>query len=73
MKRYLLFAGDNYYPKGGGEDFIAAFDTIEAALLTHDPKKFEYDGGWANIFDVEDLKIVKYFDCEKWTDGEPEY
>jgi hypothetical protein len=29
MKRYLLFAFDKYYPKGGWEDFIGSFDTIE--------------------------------------------
>lgn len=29
MKRYLLFAGDIYYPGGGWDDFIGSFDTIE--------------------------------------------
>ena len=29
MKRYLLFAGDNYYPCGGWNDFEGSFDTKE--------------------------------------------
>jgi hypothetical protein len=32
MKRYLLFAGENYYPKGGWEDFVKDFNTVEEAL-----------------------------------------
>lgn len=29
MKRYLLFAGDWYYPNPGWEDFILDFDSVE--------------------------------------------
>ena len=32
MKRYLLFAGDDYYPKGGWRDFQDGFNTLEDAL-----------------------------------------
>jgi hypothetical protein len=28
---YALFAGENYYPAGGIDDFIGLFDTIDAA------------------------------------------
>lgn len=31
MKRFLLFAGDNYYPCGGTYDLIGDFDTQEEA------------------------------------------
>jgi hypothetical protein len=31
-KRYLLFTGRNYYPGGGWEDFVAAFDEYAAAV-----------------------------------------
>lgn len=31
MKRYLLFAGSSYYPRGGWLDFIDSFDTPEEA------------------------------------------
>ena len=32
MKRYLVFAFDDYYPCGGWEDFIKDFDNDYAAL-----------------------------------------
>lgn len=31
MKRYLLFAWDQYYPSGGWNDFIGCFDSFEEA------------------------------------------
>ena len=32
IRRYLLFAGDRYYPAGGWNDFVDSFDTKEEAL-----------------------------------------
>lgn len=32
MKRYLLFAGDQYYPRGGMYDLRGDFDTLEEAV-----------------------------------------
>ena len=32
MKRYLLVAGDHYYPRSGDGDWIAAFETYEEAF-----------------------------------------
>jgi hypothetical protein len=31
MKRYLVFAYDQYYPAGGWGDFQAAFDSLDEA------------------------------------------
>jgi len=31
MKRFLVFAGDAYYPYGGMDDFQEDFDTLEEA------------------------------------------
>jgi len=31
MKRYLVFAGSNFYPNGGWRDFKAGFDTQDEA------------------------------------------
>ena len=31
LKRYAVFAYDDYYPGGGWSDFEEAFDTVEAA------------------------------------------
>lgn len=32
MKRYLLFAGQEYYPSGGWFDFRGSYDDCEAAV-----------------------------------------
>ena len=60
-KKFLLFAGNDYYPKGGARDLIGSFDTLEDAQAAHDPNVFEYDGGWANIYSTESESIVLYF------------
>jgi hypothetical protein len=31
MKRYLLIAGDNYYPQLGTNDWVGCFETYEEA------------------------------------------
>jgi hypothetical protein len=31
IKRFVLFAGHNYYPNGGWDDFQGSFDTLEDA------------------------------------------
>lgn len=36
MKRFLLFAGFNYYPEGGWSDFRGSFDTAEEAALHYE-------------------------------------
>lgn len=51
MKRYLVFAGKNYYPGGGWSDFRGAFDDLEsaaaeAARLVLEPKHDE--DAWGN-------------------------
>ena len=33
MKRYIMFGGETYYPRGGAEDYINEFDTIEECEL----------------------------------------
>lgn len=48
---YRLYAGDVYYPLGGGDDFIRSFDTLVEAtdvgqeLVTHADSGF----GWFNV------------------------
>lgn len=63
---FLLFAGDDYYPLGGARDFQGEYDTAEEAVKGHDPSKYEYDGGWANIFNTETKEIVRVFDRGNW-------
>ena len=31
-KRFMLFAGRNYYPSGGMDDYVRSFDTVEQAI-----------------------------------------
>jgi len=32
MKRYLLFYGDTYYPRGGANDIVGSTNTIRQGL-----------------------------------------
>lgn len=55
MKRYLVFAGNYYYPSGGWNDFHSAYDTLEEAReLT---KKMKSEAGlwedWCHIIDIQ--------------------
>jgi hypothetical protein len=74
MKRYLLFAGDNYYPTGGWEDFICDGDSIEELQALRSWGKDLYDwelkidharwlcesssGQWLHIVDRDTAEIV---------------
>lgn len=57
MKRYLVFAGQAYYPSGGANDFILATDDLEEARHKRNENKEEgFD--WSHIFDNETLEIL---------------
>lgn len=65
MKRYLLFAGNFYYPNGGAEDFVKDFDNFDEALEylnkgNHDEHFFYNEQVWCNIMDTHDGTIKKY-------------
>ncbi len=49
MKRYALFAGDQYYPSGGWDDFIGTYDSVEDALEA-EAKRTRHD--WYQIVDL---------------------
>lgn len=72
MSKYLLFAGDDYYPKGGAYDLVKSYSSVEEAINAHTPNKYQYDGGWANILDKDTLKIVKHFKRGLWSNKEIE-
>lgn len=63
---FLLFAGNDYYPRGGAYDLQGRYETLEAAMQGHDPDKYEYGGGWANILWLGDMTIMKCFESSKW-------
>jgi hypothetical protein len=65
MKRFLLFAGENYYPSGGMEDFINSFDSEQEAkdwynknqiAAKSNPDLEEYE--WLHIWDCTESKII---------------
>ena len=57
MKRYLVFAGSDYYPLGGWEDFKGAFDTKEEA--TEFIARGNWD--WSQIISLEKSGIIEVF------------
>ena len=57
MKRYLVFAGFNYYPSGGWDDFVDAFSTLEEAQASAISCQSRGESGgsfdWVQIVDCE--------------------
>ncbi len=75
MKRYLLFAGNDYYPNGGAKDFFGSFDLPEEAILYLNKMQSEGLGPfcygarlgrdhctWAHIWDSQTLEIQEVQD-----------
>lgn len=52
---YILFAGDQYYPAGGAEDFVGVYDTVDEAktVVAKDAPD------WAHIAHLEDGDFLK--------------
>jgi hypothetical protein len=57
MKKYILFAGYEYYPSGGAYDFRESSEKLNEFKTDLEELKEEKD--WIHILDVEDGKIVK--------------
>lgn len=62
MKRFLVFAGLDYYPAGGWADFRGGFDDLDSAaaeagrlILEQDPDKPKGCGRfeWSQVIDLE--------------------
>lgn len=70
MKRYLTFAGMDYYPYAGLHGLVGDFDTRIAAInhleLLHDKSTFETD--WGQVLDTETGTIIErdFEDDEMW-------
>ena len=59
MKRYLSFAGANYYPEGGWDDFVGSFDTPQEAAAAGVAEVDELGmTGWYHVVDATTGKIV---------------
>ena len=57
MKRFLLFSGSNYYPRGGWSDFRGSYDTCEEALAA--PRSESVD--WWQVVDTETEVAIDYW------------
>lgn len=56
MKRYVVFAGDNFYPEGGWFDHRGSFDSEADAKEC--ATALNTDWGWCHIVDADDQKII---------------
>ena len=63
-KKYLLFAGSQYYPEGGASDFIGFYDTIQDAQIAR-PEDID----WAHIAGVDGETLVIRYEYETATYG----
>lgn len=48
-RRYWLFSGDFYYPRGGMEDFRGSFDTVLDAVMTAADERSD----WWQVLDTK--------------------
>jgi len=64
---YLTFAGDEYYPHGGMEDYKGVRPTIEGARALAE----EAGGDWYHIADESTMKIVEKGYIEDVTTYDP--
>ena len=55
MKRYMLFAGQEFYPSGGWSDFIDSFDSIDEARDCSRSGPFD----WYHIIDSTNLETIE--------------
>lgn len=57
MKRYLVFAGAVYYPGGGWDDFICAFDGFDEAVKRATAERDD-EYAWSHVVDLTTGKKV---------------
>ncbi len=64
MNRFFLFAGCDYYPQGGMNDFIGSFASMEAAreaaMNCLEPGNDQCE--WWHILDIETHMITHHND-----------
>lgn len=65
----MLFAGDDYYPQGGFKDYIQSCATVLDCIQYHRNNcSFDYEGGWAHVFDTETMCYRAYCCKGVWED-----
>ncbi len=65
MKRFLVFAGDAYYPEGGMYDFQEDFDTLEEARSFEEKIKEKFKLLWKDSW--KNFKWSAIWDSETRT------
>jgi len=58
MLRYALFAGDDYYPNGGWQDFSGSYASLEEALAAGRAHLDENYGSWYQVVDLSVGSVV---------------
>jgi hypothetical protein len=66
MKRYWLFAGDRFYPRGGAGDFRESLDSEE--LATEKARDFILadEDRWAEVLDTWQQTVMVFRYAVKW-------
>ena len=54
MNRYMLFAGNKYYPSGGMQDYVASDND------SHKLMRIGEGYNWAHILDTDGMMVVAY-------------
>ncbi len=70
MKRFILFAGDKYYPLGGMQDMKGSYDSLKEILEALPDCAPICGYGWAHGWDRENSEFVFFatFDPTRdWT------
>ena len=60
MKRFLIFAGDDYEAAGGWDDLIDSFDVLDLAIQHARRSMYQHKRGgndWAHIVDARHGKV----------------
>jgi hypothetical protein len=57
MQRFLLFAGNHYYPGGGWDDYRCGYDELAQAYAAAD-KNFSDETMWFQVVDTAVMKEV---------------
>jgi hypothetical protein len=55
MKRYFLFSGKLYHPRGGLNDFLGSFHTIKECELSIMLRSYN---DWHQVYDTIECKMV---------------
>jgi len=64
LRRYLIFCGDYYYPKGGWEDFRKDTDNLDEATRYCKNLIERRVADWCEIVDIHKGRVIKKFASE---------